>query len=342
MQINRFPLDDELKHVDGRSLVRRRQFLRLVGGLALWPRVGRTQQSIPIIGFLHYGSKTLASPQVSAFWQGLNQAGLVENRNVAMIYRWGEGHPERLPALALDLSRQGVSIIVAGGASSVVAARRATERIPIIFVAASDLAGSGFDLTHPYGNATGVSLASPDLLAERFQTLLKLAPALKSVAVLVNPQTANIDVQLQYLSDAAKRRGVQTQVLDVSGETDFAAAFGEIARRRQEALVVGNDGVLNGGRDRLVALTRTDSIPAAFANREFVEAGGLMSYGPSLLEAYRQAGAYAGRILKGEKPADLPVQNPLEMELALNAQAAKSLGLEIPPALLAAASEVIK
>ena len=172
--------------------------------------------------------------------------------------------------------------------------------------------------------------------------MLKLAPAVRSVAALVNPQMPNIDVQLQYLSDEAKRRGIDARIINASGEAEFAAAFGEIAQRRQDALLVANDGFLNGGRARLVAAATTSRMPAAFANREFVEAGGLLSYGPSLTAAYQQAGTYAARILKGEKPADLPIEHPFEMEVALNAAAAAALGLPIPPELLAAASEVIK
>ena len=343
MQEDQSPFGGQVKQIGRKDLVPRRAFLGLIGGLALSaPRAARTQQSPPIIGFLHYGSAILARPQVAALWQGLNEIGLVKHRNITIAYCWADGDNHRLPGLVLDLVRQGVSIIVAGGAPSVVAAREATDKVPIVFVAASSVASGGFTLHHAEGNTTGISVASPDLLAERFQTLLKLAPTIRSVAVLVNSQTPNIDVQLQYVSDEAKRRRVHAQVLGASDETEFAVAIDEIGRRRQEALVLGNDGFLNSGRDRLVALARTNKIPAAFSNREFVEAGGLMSYGPSLTEAYRQAGTYAGRILNGEKPADLPVEHPLEMEIALNARAAKSLGFEIPPALLAAASEVIE
>jgi putative tryptophan/tyrosine transport system substrate-binding protein len=322
--------------------VRRRELLGLIGGLVLSPRVSRAKQSLPIIGFLHYGSITHSAPQVSAFSQGLNQAGFVENRNIAISYSWGDGNNERLSALALDLLRQKVSIIIAGGAPSVAAVRQVSGNVPTVFVAASGPAGGGPNLDHPEGNITGISLASPDLLAERFQTLLKLIPAEKSVAVLVNPQTPNIDVQLGYFSDEAKRRGIHARVIRASDGADFGAALDKMTQQGPEALVVGNDSFLNGGRDRLVALTRTNKIPAAFANREFVEGGGLMSYGPSLIEAYRQAGTYAGRILNGEKPADLPIENPLEMEFALNAQVAKSLGLDVSPTLLAVASEVVR
>lgn len=341
MPRRRFAFRDELEALGRANIVGRRAFLGLVGGAMLSPGVGRTQQLPPVIGFLHDGSPALASPLVSAFWRALNRAGFVENRNIAAMYRWGEGHDERLPALALDLCRQNIAILVAGGARSFAAARQATDKIPLIFVAASDPTGSGFDLDRPEGNATGVSVASPELLAERFRTLLRLTPTLRSVMALVNPKAINIDVQLQYLRDEAKRHGIYLQLLNASAEPDFAAALAEIEQRQQDALLVANDAFLNSGGDRLVAVTRTSKLPAVFANREFVEAGGLMSYGPNFIEAYEQAGDYAGRVLKGEKPAELAIQHPLEMEVALNIQAAKALGLEIPPALRAAAGEVI-
>lgn len=353
MQKRQFAFKDELKAPGRVGGVGRREFLGrflgpflgqclgLAGGALIAPGLGRTQQLPPVIGFLHDGSPPLARPLVSAFWQALNQAGFVENRNVAATYRWGEGRDERLPALALDLCHQDVAILVAGGARSVAAARQATQKIPIVFVAASDPADGGFSLDHPDGNATGINLAAPELLAERFRTLLKVAPSLRSVMALVNPTAVNSDVQLQYLSDEAKRHGIYLQPLKASGESDFAAALEEIGQRQQDALVAANDAFLNSGRDRLVAVTTASKLPAAYPNREFVEAGGLISYGPSLIEAYGQAGVYAGRILNGEKPQSLPIRHPLEMEVALNIQAAKALGLEIPPALRATASEVI-
>lgn len=337
-----FALTGRLKAVGRMAALRRRQFLRLVGGAAIASGVGGAQQSRPVIGFLHPASAARAAPEVAAFWGALSQAGFAENRDVAAVYGFGDGHGERLPGLVLTLLKQGASIIVAGGAASVVAARQSTQRTPIVFVAASAPPGGEFDLRLPEGNTTGVSVASPDLLAERFRNLLKLAPAVTSAAVLVNPQAPNIDVQLGYLNDAAREHGVRTAVANASAEADFAAALAEIARARQDALVVANDGFLNSGRARLVALATRSRMPAAFANREFVEAGGLLSYGPSLVAAYRLASGYAARILKGDKPADLPIENPLDMELALNAKTAGSLGLEIPPGLAAAASEVIK
>ncbi len=324
------------------AVLRRRHFLRLVGGAAIAAGVGGARQSRPVIGFLHPASAARAAPEVAAFWAGLSQAGFAENRDVAAVYGFGDGNDERLPALVLTLLKQGASIIVAGGAASVAAARQSTRQTPIVFVAASAPPGGEFDLRRPEENATGVSVAAPDLLAERFRNLLKLAPAVASTAVLVNPQTPNIDVQLGYLNDAAREHGVRTVLANASGEAGFAAALAEIARAGQDALVVANDGFLNSGRARLVALVMRRRLPAAFANRDFVEAGGLLSYGPSLVAAYRLAGGYAARILKGDKPADLPIEHPLDMELALNAKTANSLGLEIPAGLAAAAGEVIR
>jgi ABC-type uncharacterized transport system substrate-binding protein len=322
----------------------RRQLLGLAGSFALWPRVVRAQQPMPVIGFLLTGFVANTRSELAAFWQAMSEAGFVEHRNIASDIRWSDGHDERLPILATDLVRRGASVIVAGGAQAVVAAKRATATTPIVFIVASDPVRSGFvdSLSHPGGNITGISLASPELLAKRLQVLHQLAPSLTSVAALVNPEAPNIDVQLQYLNDEAKRIGVHVQVVNASGEADFEAAIDAIAQRRADALVVANDGFLNSQRDLLVALTVQRRISAAFANREFVEAGGLMSYGPSLIEAYRQAGAYAGRILKGEKAADLPVENPIELELTINARTAQSFGLEIPPAMLAATAEVVK
>lgn len=310
----------------------------------LFPRRTRAQQPMPLIGFLHSGSMTHAQPEVAAFWQGLGQTGFAEHHNVAAAYRWADGRDALLPALAADLVHQGAAVIVAGGAQSVAAVRQASATVPIVFVAASDPAGNGADAwwTHAGANITGVSLAAPELMAERLEMLHRLAPDLADVVALVNPGAANVDVQLQYVHDQAKRDGMHVQVIDASGAADIGSALDAIAERQNAGLVVANDGFLNSQRERLVALTTLHKIPAAFANREFVEAGGLMSYGPSFIAAYRQAGIYAGRLLKGEKAADLPVQNPAEFELALNAKTAKALDLHIPPALAVAAAETIE
>ena len=324
--------------------MRRRELVGLLGGAALWALAARAQQPRPLIGFLHTASFTDTQSEVLAFWTGMEQSGFVEHRNIAIEYRWAEGRYEILPTLAMDLVHQDVAVIVAGGGdNSVTAAKRATGRIPIVFVSGSDPVRSRFvaSLSHPGGNITGVSFSSTELLAKRFEVLHELAPHL-NVTALVNPGNPNFAVQLQYLTEAGQRTGIPIQIVNSTGELDFGPALDEVIQRRDAALLVANDGFLNSQRDRLVALTKRYAIPAAFGNREFVEAGGLMSYGPSLLEAYQQASLYVGRILKGEKPADLPVQHPIEFELVINHKTARSLGIKIPPALLAIADEVIE
>ena len=321
---------------------RRREFLGLAGAAMLAPGAGRAQEASPVIGFVYSGAASRAGPLVAAFWQGLNQAGFAEHRNVTAVYAFADGHDARLPELVRTLLPRGVSLIVAGGAAAAAAARQSGEKTPIVFVAAAAPAGGGFDLDHAAANLTGVSIAAPDLLAARLRNLLTLAPAVRSAAVLINPQTPNIEVQLGYVGDEAKERGVAVRVVRASGEADFAAALGDIARARPDALVVANDGFLNSNRARLIGFAAQNRMPAAFANRDFVEAGGLLSYGPSLTAAYRQAGDYAAQILKGRPPADLAIAHPLEIELALNAKTAASLGLAIPPALAAAASEIVQ
>jgi putative ABC transport system substrate-binding protein len=329
--------------------MRRRELLRellgLLGGAVFWPLAVRAQQALPVIGFLHSGSLAGTRPEVSAFSDGTKQAGFVEHSNLVIEYRWAEGRDELLADLAMDLVRRDVAVIVAGGGdNAVIAAKRATASIPIVFVSGSDPVRSGFvtDLDHRGGNVTGVSLANTELLAKRLELLHELAPQVKSIAALVNPDNPNMAVQLQYLNDEAVRIGVPIEIINASGDADLGAALDQIAQHLEAAMLVANDGFLNSERGRLIALTERYAIPAAFGNREFVEAGGLMSYGPSLVDAYRQAGIYAGRILKGEKPADLPIANTVTFELVINGKTAKSLGLKIPPAFLAAADGVIE
>ena len=323
--------------------MRRREFLGLLCGPTFLPIAAQAQQPIPVIGFLHEASFTDTRGQVSAFWQGMERVGFAQ-RNVAVEYRWAKGHHELLPSLAMDLVRRDVTVIVAGGGeSSVSAAKRAAGHIPIVFVSGSDPVRSGLvaSLIHPNGNATGVSVGSTELLAKRLEVLKVLVPQSTSIAALVNPKGQNIAVQLQYLTEAARRIGVPIQIANASEEADLGPALDKVTQSREDALVVANDGFLNSQLDRLVAVTTRRAIPAAFGNREFVEAGGLMSYGPSLIDAYREAGAYVGRILKGEKAADLPVQRPVNMELVINRKIAESLGLTIPPSLRANADEVV-
>jgi len=326
--------------------MKRRDLLGLLCGAAFfWPLAARAQQSLPLIGFLHDASLNDNRPQVSAFWEGMVAAGFGENRNVAVDYRWTEGRDELLPALATDLVRRDIAVLVTGGGiEAVAAAKRATATIPIVFVTSADPVGSGIiaSLSDPGGNVTGVSLAAPELLAKRLEVLHKIVPQLTNITALVNPENPNFAVQRQYLADSAKRLGIQIPVVNATKEADIGPIFDDLAQRQVAALVVANDGFLNSQRDQLLALTAHLKLAAAFGNQEFVAAGGLVSYGPSSIDAYQQAGTYAGRILKGEKPADMPVSNPIEFELAVNLRTAKSLGLTIPPVLLATADQVIE
>jgi putative tryptophan/tyrosine transport system substrate-binding protein len=328
--------------------MRRRELLKLLwlfGSTVFWPPASRAQQALPVIGFLHSGSLAGVRPEVSAFADGTKQTGFAEHSNLAIEYRWAEGRDGLLADLAMDLARQDVAVIVVGGDdNAVMAAKRATASIPIVFVSGSDPVRSGFvaSLDHPGGNVTGVSLADTELLAKRLEILHEFAPQVTSIVALVNPDNPNMAVQLQYVNDEAARIGVSIEIINASGDADLGPALDQIAQRREVAVLVANDGFLNSERERLIALTARQAIPAAFGNREFVEAGGLVSYGPSLVDAYRQAGIYAGRILKGEKPADLPVANTVAFELVINVETAKSLGLKIPPALRAVTDGVIE
>jgi len=277
-----------------------------------------------------------------AFWQGMNEAGFAEHRNVTCEYLW-TGSAEQLTGRVANLIKQGLAVVLAGGTANAMAAKRATESIPVVFVVTSDPIRSRFvqSLAQPGGNMTGISLASPELLAARLSVFHALAPNLGAVVALLNPEAPNVEVQVQYLADESKRTGVHVSVLNATVESDFERALEAIAQMSEVGLVVANDGFLNSQRVRLVEFTKRHGIPAAFANREFVEAGGLMSYGPSLIEAYRQAGGYVGRILAGARPADLAVENPTEIELTINSRTAKSLGFEIPSQLLGTATTVV-
>jgi len=234
--------------------------------------------------------------------------------------------------------------VAAGNKRAIIAAKEAAKTIPVVFISSFDPINSTTSGTpsNPAYNITGVTLASADLLAKRFELLHQLAPRFTPIGALVNPENRNITGQLQYLDDSVKRIGISVQIMKVSDEREFESALDQIAQHRDRGLVVANDGFLNGKQDELIALTGRNRIPAAFGTREFVEAGGLMSYGPSLIEAYRQAGVYVGDILQGQDPAQMPIQHPLQFELAINRKTAKTLGLEPPPALLAVAEQVLE
>jgi len=326
--------------------VRRRAFITLLGGAAAWPLGAQAQQpAVPVVGFLHGASADGAAYQITAFRQGLNQIGYVEGRNVTIEYRWAEGHYDRLPALAADLVAHPLAVIAtAGGITSVLAAKAVTKAIPIVFLTGDDPVKFGLvaSLNRPGGNLTGVSFLSPALEAKRVELLRELVPTATTIAVLVNPNSPGAQARLEDVREAARLLGQQVRIVNARSEGDFEAAFAGLVQLGAGALIVVSDPLFNNRRDELTALTARRAIPAIYFDREFALAGGLMSYGTNIADAYRQLGVYAGRILKGEKPADLPVVQPIKFELVINRRTAKALGLNIPDKLIALADEVIE
>ena len=324
--------------------MRRRDFvIVLLGGAVFSLREGRTQQRS--IGFLSAGSADAYAPFVAAFRAGIGDAGYVEGRNVAIEFRWAEGHYDRLPELAADLVRSKVEVIATSGGDIVAgAAKAATAAIPIVFTSGGDPVSRGFvpSLARPGGNMTGVSLLVIELVPKRLELVHDLVPGAAAIAGLINPKNSNAGRNAAALQDAARAKGVQLHIVEASNESDFETAFASLAPLQPGALVVGADPFFNARRNQIVALAARYSLPAIYEWREFVDAGGLISYGPSLPGVYRQIGAYVGRILGGEKPGDLPVMQPTLFELVVNLNTAKALGLTVRPAILARADEVIE
>ena len=321
--------------------VRRREFIAL--GVA-WPVAARAQQ-VPVVGFLATTSPAPFAHLVAGFRRGLQEAGFIEGRNVAIEYRWAEGRYEQVPALAADLVQRQVAVIVTtGGETSAVAAKAATKTIPIVFNTGTDPVRLGLvtSLARPGGNATGVNIFTTELAEKRLGLLHDLIPAASTIAVLLNPNFAPAVVNLQESEVAARAAGRTVVAFHASRDDEIETAFARIIQMRPGALLVGSDPFFNSRREQIVALAARHAIPAIYEWREFAQAGGLMSYGTSLIEAYRQQGVYAGRILKGEKPADLPVVQLSKFELIINLITAKTLGLTFPPGLLAIADEVIE
>ena len=326
--------------------MKRRSFITLLGGAAAaWPLAARAQQAaMPVVGFLDPRSPDGMTERLRGFRQGLKDTGYVDGENVAIEYRWAEGQNDRLPALADELVRRRVAMIAAFGIVAAFAAKAATTTIPIVFAAALDPVRLDLvaSLARPGGNLTGINIFTTELVAKRLELLRELVPGAVRVAVLVNPTYPDSELMVRDVAAAARAMGLQIQVLNASTSREIDAAFATIVRERPDALFVGNDAFFNARRVQLALLAGRHGVPAIFSDREYAEAGGLMTYGSNIVDVYRQVGVYAGRILKGAKPADLPVVQSTKFELVINAQTARMLGLTVPPTLLATADEVIE
>jgi len=327
-------------------MMERREFITLLGGAAAWPLAARAQQqAMPVIGFLSGRSSRDSAYVVAAFHRGLKALGYIEGDNVIIEYRWADGAYDRLPTLAADLVRRGVTVIAAtGGHLAGLAAKAATSSIPIIFAAGEDPVALGLvtSINRPGGNATGVYVFLQEMDAKRMELLRELVPNPALIAALLNPTWTRFKTVSKEIAEAARAAGHRVELVEASNEREIHSAFKRMEQLRAQALLVGADPFFGSRREQIVTLANHYAVPAIYEVREFADAGGLMSYGTSLTDAYRQIGVYTGRILKGEKPAELPVVQSTKFELVINLKTAKTLGIEVPPNLLARADEVIE
>jgi len=326
---------------------RRRDFISLLGGAATWPLAARAQQPpMPVVvGYLYVATPEAHASRLAAFRKGLSETGYVEGRNVAIEYRWAHNDTARLPGLVADLVNRPVTVIAAGDLPSALAAKAASTAIPIVFETAADPVQAGLvaSLNRPEANVTGVTNTGGELGAKRFGILRELLPGAARFAVLVNPNNPFLaEAWIKDTQSAAAAIGVQLEILRASTQREIDAAFTSIAQNRIDALVVMPDNLFGTRRVQFATQAARHAVPAIYSNREYAEVGGLMSYGTNILDAYRQLGAYVGRILKGEKPANMPVLQPTRFEFVINMQTVRTLGLDVPPSLIAIADEVIE
>lgn len=329
--------------------MKRREFITCVGGVAVaWPLIARAQQlAVPVVGFVSVasGKGDYATSHLSAFLKGLSEAGYVDGQNVTIEYRWAEGKSDRLPAMLADLVQRQVAVIAATSTPAALAAKGATTTIPIVFTTTGDPVQLGLvtSLNRPGGNVTGVTQSNVEILPKRLQLLHELVPKANAIALLVNPANVTLaELNVKELQAAARALGLTLHVLNASTESEFDRVFANLIQIRAGGLVIGGDPFFSGKTEQLAALALHHAVPTIYQNRDFAVAGGLLSYGADFRDAFRQAGNYTGRVLKGDKPAELPVQQATKVELYINLKSAKTLGVTVPPALIARADEVIE